>query len=280
MSWDGSVFIWRERILFVGKATHAESHAVPAIKLCAALEGKFDLNIGAECNTYSAAIIAAQTKHSMECQTKLIVLLYLLGESSEARELKHSYLANDNVWKIPDRLASSLLSRLGPLEDHREWDCNQALEVCENIISELIESPAIGLSEEVDDNVKRIIKYLYGEIEKQQGEAEFNDERFTPSAIIDELKLYEYNRWANEEKFKREFKKETGVRFSYYCDSLRLRAALGQLNVDPAERTNKDLTEIALSVGFSLNGLEQRFRKMLGINPSALRGNSRFLLCK
>lgn len=276
MSWKGSVFIGKKRILFIGDATEAEAHSLHAIKICAVLNGKFSSSTSSKSNSYSAAIIDADTEHSMDCQgTKLTLLLYLLPETRESREIKHVYLGQNNPSEI-DYLATRL-PQLGAFQNHWDWKPEYAHEVCGNIVGELIESPSPSLSEEVDPHARRIINYLYSEVEKQRKEPEFDKGRFEPLVIMNELKLYEIVGWHTVTKLMDSFKRETGVTLDDYFDTLRLRAASEKLGVDPKKRTTRYLTDVAESVGFNLRLLEIKFKEMLGINPRALRHSSRFV---
>lgn len=279
MSWAGSLFIGNKRVLFVGEAGEATEHSLPAIKICAALNGNFKLSIDSKSNLYSAAIIGAQTKHSADNRSaKLIVLLYLLPLTTESIELKELYLSKDKVHEILPNSANKLLSNLGELQDHWNWTCITAFEACREIVGELIEKPSSELSHVVNAHIRRIIEYLYSEIEKQQSAPSFDLKRFEPDVIIDELKLYDVG-W-NKENFKSKFKRLTGAAYKDVQKMLRLRAALINLGTNRTPRSKAFLTQVAVSVGFDLHQLGAVFRDMLGINPSILEGDSRFINCK
>ncbi len=279
MAWAGSLFIGNNRVLFVGEADEAMEHSLPAIKICAALNGNFKLSIDSKSKLYSAAIIGAQTKHSVDSRSaKLIVLLYLLPLTKESIELKGLYLLKDQVHEISPIPANKLLSRLGELHDHWNWTCITAFDACHEIIGELIDKPSSEMSRFVNAHIRRIIEYLYSEIEKQQSAPSFDLERFEPDEIIDELKLYDVG-W-NKENFKSKFKRLTGTAYKDVEKMLRLRAALINLGTNRTARSKAFLTQVAVSVGFDLHQLGAVFRDMLGINPSILEGDSRFINCK
>lgn len=274
MPWRGSIFTFANRVLFVGKADETNTHSVHALKLCLAFNGKFSLSIDSKSSRHSAVIIDAQTEHRIDArEPELIVLLYLIPETDESRELQHTYFAKSNVYEIPDKIANGLLSRIGELRDHSKWDCEKdAHKVCEKILEDLIDSPSTSLSKEkVDTQVRDIIEYLYSEIEKQRKEPKFDEKRIKSLAIIEKLKLHKFG-YNVRGVLKEEFMGQTGVSLDDYSDMLRLKAALGVFDVDPTVRS---VTAAAKAVGFSVSKLEHVFQECLGINPSELkrRGN-------
>jgi AraC-like DNA-binding protein len=304
--WNGVVFIWHRRVLFVGEAGTSRDQAVHAIKICIPLNGDFVLKVGSDIRRYSAAIINARVKHTVICDREKVFLLYLLPETEEARSVSRKYLKADKVYEIPRDLARSWLppqdKRGG--EKYKKWGCTYSGAACDEVIRGLGLPPSTALSGKLYDGVRGAIEYVDSEIRAQSNAAVFDEERFKASAVADWLGV-------REDDLVKDFKKQVGItplRFFHELQLLaalercaikeeeekKLLTALGQNGMDETKRAKMSrrlkeiereglLKEIAKSLGFgSLANFDNRVRSRLGINLSDLRSQDQsvFLACQ
>lgn len=322
--WNGNVLISRRRIVFVGEAGNTEKQTIHAIKICVALTDDFELSVGSENkgNRYSAVIINAGITHAVKCDGSKIFLLYLLPETQEAREIRWEYLNNDKdnrkagVYDIPKELIEESLPFLPQiLKAYSKWDCKKVFQECDNVIQGLGKirrrqiSTSSDLAEKINGSVKKVIDYIYTEIETQILNQEFDLNRFKTSVIFKEINL-PLNKagWLENE-----FIEETGTTIGHFFRDIQMLAALKLYAITEALRTEKEkellkrlenpiLTEeerkkigklleeipkgtylktIAKSLGFgTLTKFDKRIKSRLGINLSDLKGQSNFFSCE
>jgi AraC-like DNA-binding protein len=304
--WNGSVFIWRRRIIFVGEAGTSKDQTVHAIKICIALGGDFELNIGSRTKgkRYSVAIISPGIKHTIICDREEILLIYLLPETEESKKISAQYL-NEGRRRVCE-LQPLQLQQLG--RGYSKWNCDKAKEVCNEVINSLGAvsqrklSPSTKLSKELNRNVRDTIDYIYSEIDAQLKTSRFDKTRFTTLVIARELGV-------RESKLVKDFKRQVGVTIPHWFNDIYLLIFLEQYAVKRAERVKEErrlLTalenakekkerekienqlreipgriyekEIAEALGFKLFTLCQRVKSRLGISLRDLE-DATFIAC-
>lgn len=293
--WNGSVFIWRKRVLFVGGAGTSKNQTVHAIKICVALSGNFELrtDTGAKGKHFSAVIINAGIKHTVVCNGADIFLLYLLPESDEAMKLRQEYLNNgkSGVYDIPRELIDESLPLPKMRRNHLKRDCTEASEVCDEVILGLGKirrkqlSTSSDLSEALDDKVRKVINYIYDNIyfetDIRQRSQRIKKEQFEPSVIGRKLGLSEEEMSNVEATFKK--KKEVGISIEHFFREIQLLSTLRQYAIEEMDESrDKDtrLKGIAELLDITHDDLSHRIRSRLGISHSDLKGGSSFLACK
>jgi hypothetical protein len=197
--WNGNVIISQRRIIFIGQGGNTEKQSIHAIKICLPVSGDFELitDFGKERGDYySAVIIGAGITHTINCNGAQILLIYLLPESQEAREIRWEFLNNDkdnrkagvyNIPKEPVEESLPFLPRI--LRDYADWDCQKVFRECDNVIRGLGKmrrrqiSTSSELAEKLNESVKKTINYIYTEIKTQIINQKLDLSRFEPSAI-------------------------------------------------------------------------------------------------
>jgi hypothetical protein len=288
--WNGSIFIWRKRVLFVGKAGTSKDQIVHAIKICVALNGNFELSIdsGSQVKNFSAVIINAGINHTVICNGAEIFLLYLLPESDEAIKLRQEYLNNgkSGVYDIPRELIEESLPLPKMRRNHLKRDCTKASGICDEVIRGLGKirrkplSTSSQLSDKFDDNVKRVIYYIYNNIyfetDMRRRSQRIKKEQFKLSAIGSALSLSE----KEMSKIKARFKEQVGISIEHFFRDIQLLSALRQYAIEEM-RMDKDahLNEIAKLLDIKPDNLSRRVLSRLGINHADLK-DGRFYACE
>src|SRR5918997_1526090 len=87
--WSGSVFLWRERGLFLGAASGTSAHAPHAVKICLAVHGSFRLRTDRTDNWHEcqATIIPPDYPHQIDGRGAMLALFYLLPETLEGQHV-------------------------------------------------------------------------------------------------------------------------------------------------------------------------------------------------
>jgi hypothetical protein len=291
--WNGSLFIWPKRVLFVGEAGTSENQTVHAIKICVALGSDSELRIesGAIVKRFSAVIINAGIKHTVICNQAEIFLLYLLPESDEAIKLRQEYLNNgrSGVYDVPRELIEQSLPLQTMRRKHLERDCKKASKVCDEVIRGLgtIRRKPLSTSSDLSDtlhgDVKRVIGQIYDDIyfetDIRRRSQRIKKEQFEPSAIGRKLG------WKAKQTRRVEaiFRKEVGISIKRFFREIQLLSALRQYAIQEMEGTmykETHLKEIAGLLDCSLSLLDKRISSRLGINLSDLKGGGSFFACQ
>lgn len=251
-AWGGSVFLWNERGLFLGRASGTSSHAPHAIKICLAVHGHFRLrtngsNVWNECR---ATIVPPDQPHQIDGTGAQLALFYLLPETQEGQQVLKSFSET-----TASASAQSALVKLSPrLKSYLDNGCNseEASDLCDEMVFSLTAStnPCEGL----DSRVAHALRYLRSAL----------DHRVTSEEIAEAVSL-------SPSRIAHLFREQAGLPLRRYVLWLRLCAALEQMAV------SNSLTDAAHAVGFSDSAhLSRTFRQMHGIAPSALFQHSQF----
>jgi AraC-like DNA-binding protein len=315
MTWDGSVVIYKKRLLFCGEAGQSRTHETHALLICAAYNGTFSLQIGPPgggSESYSSAVIEAGTQHSMDGRgAEFVALMYLLPETEAAREVRR-HLAGGRVGRLPKEVEEKLTPLMEEVRDYWRLDCEKAGRFFDGVLDELIDLPPERrdrLGREINPHVRRAIEELYSRMDDLLGKDPPGREAFTPKALCATLGLPEIG-W-DEKDLAREFKKCTGASFGDYVKLLRLRSTLVKLALNESDLRKKlrpkgegkapgaeaadvgaasdaeretarriSLTEAAKLLGWGeLFNLNHASTDILGISPNSLRLSSRFISC-
>ena len=252
-SWSGSVFLWQERGLFLGRASGTSSHAPHAIKICLAVHGSFHLRTTAngvwhECR---ATIVPPDQVHQIDGRGARLALFYLLPETIEGQQILKSF-SEKTVSAVPEAAMSELLPRLRTYLEH---GCThqEASTLCDALVYGL--TPPSGEKISLDHRVVCALRYLRSALDHQVTSAEIAAAVSLSPSRIAHL-----------------FREQSGLPLRRYMLWLRLCAALEQMAV------SESLTDAAHAVGFADSAhLSRTFRQMHGITPSSLFQHSRFV---
>jgi AraC-like DNA-binding protein len=316
--WNGSIFLWSKRVIFVGEAGTSEDQTVHAIKICVALSGDFELSVNSEAEgkRYSAVIINAGITHTVKCDGAKIFLLYLLPETEEARALRWEYLNNGKggVYDIPRELIEESLPLTQILENYSTQDCQKVSRICDEVLRGLGQirrrqlSTSTDLTAELSENVRRAVEHIYAKMDEQVKSQRFDEKQFTDAAIARALGLSE----TEARRLKGQFREDTGIPTGRFFRDIQLLAALRLYAVNERSRQARErellaelerpnlgeeereeigrtleetskgifLKHIAESLGFrTLDKFDHRIKSRLGISLSDLKGNSSFFDC-
>lgn len=246
MNWSGKVLLWEEYGLFLGSAGSAELHESPAIKICIALEDRFQLRTSETGNwtAYSSAIIPAGFPHAIEGLGNKMAM-FLLAPEGKLGQLLIPATGDNSVRSVDKTLLGVVRPLLAAFEDVQ--DDNAYAQAYVNIIT-LIGSD----SATIDPRVAQSIEWIRAG--RENG--------FLVKDIAAEVDL-------SESRFSHLFTEHVRVPVRRYLLWLRLRDALHML------AGGGSLTETAHSAGFADSShLTRTFKTSLGIAPSALVKNS------
>lgn len=252
-SWSGSVYLWQERGLFLGRASGTSAHAPHAIKICLAVHGSFLLRANGKINWHEcrAAIVPPDEPHQIDGRGSRLALFYLLPETEEGQQVLKSFSVS-SASSVPSAALSQLLPRLKSYLDH---GCSgeEAADLCDEMIYGL--TPSSGQRACLDSRVVCALEYLRSALDHQ-----VTSEEIAAAVALSPSRIAHL------------FREQSGLPLRRYMLWLRLCAALEQMAV------NNSLTDAAHAVGFADSAhLSRTFRRMHGITPSALLQHSRFV---
>lgn len=255
--WSGSIFLWKERGLYLGKAAITHTHAQYAIKVCVAVDGDFRVRLDKEKVWHScgAAIVAPNQPHQVDGCGKRLALFYLTPESEEATRILIRKLDQPLVKIDPQ----SLLSVRYRLQQYVETKLNEtdAADVFDELVYEL--APHSSLYSNMDERVASVLEYL---------RSTSLDYRISREEIAEAVSL-------SPDRLSHLFREQSGITIRRYLLWLRLRAAVEEMALKDS------LTDIAHTAGFADSAhLSRTFKQMLGLAPSELFQTSEFMLFK
>lgn len=252
-SWSGSVFLWQERGLFLGRASGTSAHAPHAIKICLAVHGSFHLrtSVDGDWHECRAAIVLPDQPHQIDGRGARLALFYLLPETAEGQQVLKSF-SEKAVSAVPQAALSALLPRL---KTHLDHGCShdEAADLCDALVYGL--TPLKGERLSLDRRVVCALEYLRTALDHQ-----VTSEELAAAVSLSPSRIAHL------------FREQSGLPLRRYMLWLRLCAALEQMAV------SNSLTDAAHAVGFADSAhLSRTFRQMHGITPSSLFQHSRFV---
>jgi AraC-like DNA-binding protein len=260
-NWNGTVFLWQEQALFLGKAADTSLHTSPAIKICVAIDGEIRLRTSedSEWESFQAAIIAPGQVHAIDCRQSEIAMLILVPEAELAQPLSAIY-NRDGLYRVRPSAVRKLLPVLDEYSRASAFDAeteNLCLSLVESIQSEGHRQFSKNDSVSLDPRVVTSIEQLRAE------------------ANCGSVGQIAANVALSESRFSHLFSEQLGVPVRRYLLWLRLRDAMHRL------ATGATLTETAYESGFADSAhLTRTFRGMLGIAPSSLLRSSSLIPAK
>jgi AraC-like DNA-binding protein len=244
-SWSGTVLLWEDHGLFLGRAGTADLHDSPAIKVCVAIDGTFTLSVGSSDTTrsFSAAVIRAGTPHAIDGGGTMAMIL-LAPEGDLGRVFAGSS-GIDGIISLDD-VADELSEIFRQSGD--AFDGEQVEALLRVAVKRIASIPACANQQPMDPRVAQSIEWIRA---GREGGILVRD-------IAAEVDL-------SESRFSHLFSEHLRVPVRRYLLWLRLRDALHML------ASAENLTEAAHSAGFSDSAhLTRTFRSALGIAPSDL----------
>ena len=248
---NNSLFISRERGLYLGAGFSTRFHAFHALKVCIGVDAEFGLrtDLTASYERCRAAIIAPDRLHQLNGRATRLALLYLPQESAAAQQFAETYL-NHSISVVPQNKVDALFP---VMKEYLKHGCGKeaASALCNNLIHAL--APSISLRRRFDWRVTRALEYVRAALDRRVSAEEIADVVRSSHSHLAHL-----------------FKAQTGIAIRHYRRWLRVCAAIEQM------ADINSLTDIAHATGFfDSSDLAHTFRQMLGIAPSTLSRRSR-----
>jgi AraC family transcriptional regulator len=252
-AWRGSVFLWNERGFYLGAASDTCMHAPHAIKVCIAAHGNFRLHSGIDgsWSSYQAAIVAPDYPHRLDGRGAILGLFYLIPEAVEARRILDGHF-KQSISPIAQGTIETLLPRL---RRYLDQGCSgeEASELFDHLVKHL--SPSTTSRPALEPRVSLALEYLRST----------TDHRATVTEIAAAVSL-------SPSRLAHLFRASAGLPIRRYQLWLRLRSAIERM------AGHASLTETAHAAGFADSAhLSRTFRRMMGLAPSDLLRNSRFI---
>jgi AraC-like DNA-binding protein len=248
---NNSLFISRERALYLGAGFATRFHTFHALKVCIGVDGEFGLRTGLTANyeRCRAAVIAPDRFHQLNGRATRLALLFLPQESLAAQQFAETYL-NHSISIVPRNKVDALFPVISGYFKH-DYGKEAASALCDDLIHALV--PAISLRQRFDWRVTRALEYVRSAL----------DRKVTAEEIAGVVR-------SSHSHLAHLFKAQTGVAIRHYRRWLRVCAAIEQM------ADINSLTDIAHAAGFfDSSDLTHTFRQMLGIAPSTLFRKSR-----
>ncbi len=245
--WCGTVLVWDEQAIFLGRAADASLHESPAIKVCVALEQSFALRTHEDdtFTNYESAIIAPGQPHAIDGRHNRMVMLLLAPETKLAQPLAPIFSK-----KGITRLTTEAVTKIRAI--FADFDERLAAGDVDNICQQMVAAIDNGESLPIDSRVAQSIEWIRAS----------RDEGISVQEIAAGVEL-------SESRFSHLFTENVRVPVRRYLLWLRLRDAMHLF------AKGESLTEVAHEAGFADSAhLTRTFRSLLGIAPSALTKES------
>ena len=239
------LFMWRDRVLYLGPSFDPVVHKHHAAQICIGIDGPFRIALHGKDSWQSvrAALVGSDIRHQISSQQTAMAFLYLEKETSDYQHLLQlSDEQKSNLLK--PEVEEDLLSALAHA-DNGVSEC-EARELCRRILA--IFGRCFNAVDSVDPRISRVLQQL-----DRTPDGQCSSEELEAVACLSSSRLQHL------------FREQVGVPIRRYSLWLRLRRVLGQAIV------GKTLMDAAHNAGFSDSAHFSRvFKDMFGIAPSLL----------
>ena len=239
------LYMWRDRVLYLGPSFDPVVHKHHAVQLCIGIDGPFRIALHEKDSWRSvrAALIGSDVAHQISSQQTAMAFLYLDNEMADYQTLlKISDEAKLGVLK--SEVDEHLLITLAQASN--SCSALEPKELCQQILS--IFGISLNEIEHIDPRISKVLQQL---------------DR-TPDGQCDSRELEEIA-CLSSSRLQHLFREQVGVPIRRYSLWLRLRRVLGRAI------EGKTLMDAAHAAGFSDSAhLSRVFKAMFGIAPSLL----------
>lgn len=239
------LFMWRDRVLYLGPSFEPVLHKHHAVQICIGIDAPFSIALheNNDWQSVRAALVSSEIAHQISSQLTTMAFLYLEKETADYQGLLQlTGDAESDVLKFD--VDESLLTALAHASDGAS--ALEAHELCNRILFIF----GIHLNERscIDPRISRVLQKL--------------DQ--TPDGQCDS-KVLEAIACLSSSRLQHLFREQTGIPIRRYSLWLRLRRVLAQAI------EGKTLMDAAHAAGFSDSAHFSRvFKAMFGITPSLL----------
>ena len=236
-----NLFMWRERVLYVGASFDFSMHRHHAVQICVGINGLFNISFGeGEGQFVRAALIAPDVPHQLNTLNNEVAFVYLEPESTDYEDLlnlnedKYAY----KLWDFID-------------EDFAEsFTCDATTDekAAASLLTKTLEMVGIApvSNVDIDERIARVLKRL--------------DEANTAQCTSEELEAIAC---LSASRLQHLFKEQVGIPIRRYSLWKRIRYVLEQL-ID-----GEKMTDAAIDAGFSDSAhFSRTFKEMFGVQPS------------
>lgn len=249
----GQVYMWEDRVLYVGPDLPSTLHAHHAVQVCVSLSEplRFRSSLRAPWRGYDGAVIPSDVPHQTDPVVPLLATFWLDAETPEARGLVGSRVAR-TILPIESSQLRVLIPRLRVCSEER-YDSRQAARLLDEAIGIL--APRGEPSRPPDPRVARAHELLRSAPMRRLALPDLAAAiSLSPSRLAHLLRAH------------------LGLPVRRYLLWLRLRDALREM------ARGATITQAAHAAGFAdAPHLDRTFRRMLGFTPSAALGVSQFV---
>jgi AraC-like DNA-binding protein len=249
----GQVYMWEDRVLYVGPDLPSTLHAHHAVQVCISLSEplRFRSSLRAPWRGHGGAVIPSDVPHQTDPVVPLLATFWVDAETPEARGLVGSHVAR-TILPIGSSQLRVLVPRLRACSEDG-YDSRQAARLMDEVIRIL--APGEGPSRTPDPRVARAHDLLRSAPMRRLALADLAAAvSLSPSRLAHLLRAH------------------LGLPVRRYLLWLRLRDALREM------AGGATITQAAHAAGFAdAPHLDRTFRRMLGFTPSAALRASQFV---
>lgn len=242
----GRVHFWQGGSVWIGRAQgRTDWHSHHALQIAIALDGNCRLRRRADgaWRTVAGALVRSRRHHQFEAEDVTMAQIFVEPETIEGRALGARF--SDDITTLPGKECSAMARRLRTAFTQRS-DAGRMIASAREAIAILADMDTP--SEPVDPRVQKAIAHIRAHIQTGVPLAD--------AACAAAL---------SAGRFRHLFVAQTGSTFRAYLLWLRLNLAIGHA------MAGGSWTEAAHAAGFADSAhLNRTFRRMLGLNPSAL----------
>lgn len=243
----GQLFVWPGRMLYLGRGGDASAHAHHALQLVLAIEGSFELRIGASHAWVerTSVLIGSDVVHEYRQRgPQRIALVYVDPDGAEGRRLR-AITPSGGTLDVADEVARSL-RRDVEATGRGGWDRAHAERWCTAVLSTLVGATVVPAPQH--PAVRRALSFLATRVDERTTLADL-----AAAAGVSPGRLVHV------------FGAQVGLPIRRYCLWLRVQRA-AQLAL-----AGTPLTEAAHAAGFADSAhMTRTFRRMFGLTPSSV----------
>lgn len=240
----GHLFLWRERILYMGQSFDPQLHRHHAVQLCMGIEAPFRLTLAGHIHRdVWAALIGPDMPHAIDSGTATMAFAYLEKESRDYRRMIEG-VPNDQAVVLNDAIPTTTTTLFTTAATACDEDRARGLFV--NLLE--LFGYRVAYEHPLDKRIAAVLQALHA-----SSDGQCSSEELQAIACLSGSRLQHL------------FKAQVGIPIRRYSLWLRVRRVMEQV-VD-----GTPLTDAVLTAGFAdAPHFSRIFKAMFGIPPSTL----------